>query len=555
MLKKVNPCKSDIWKKLETHYSLMRQVHMRDMFRDDPERFSRYSLCCADLFIDYSKHIINDDTIRMLCALAEFSGVPEARTQMFRGEIINETEQRAVLHTALRNRDNMPVRVNGRDIMPGINQVLDRMKGFSDDVREGNWKGFTGERITDIVSIGIGGSSLGPEMATRALTPYCSENIRTHFVSNVDASHLTETLKYCRAESTLFIISSKTFTTQETMTNARSARRWFLGTAAEKDITRHFVAVSTERDKVREFGIADDAVFEFWEWVGGRYSLWSAIGLPVACAAGFDRFEELREGAFRMDMHFKNAPLHENAPVLLALLGIWYNNFFGAESLAILPYDQYLERFPAYLQQADMESNGKSIDRAGRRVSYQTGPVIWGQPGTNGQHAFYQLIHQGTKLIPCDFLVSANSHNPVEGHHRVLLSHFLAQTEALMRGRTREEVLKELGKEGLSSDRKALLAPFKVFEGNRPTTSIVFPKMTPAILGALIALYEHKIFTQGVIWNVFSFDQWGVELGKKLAGTIEAELSAGRSKKGHDSSTRGLLAKIIEMRRQEKREA
>jgi glucose-6-phosphate isomerase len=548
MLEKKNPVRTGIWNDLRIHHKAMRHVQMTDLFKEDPERFNKYSLRFEDMLLDYSKNIITDDTLFLLLELARETGVSDAMEKMFSGDLINETENRAVLHTALRNRANAPVYLNGKDVMPEVNSVLGQMEAFSGKVSSGQWLGYTGHPVTDIVNIGIGGSDLGPVMVTEALTPYRSPQVRSHFVSNIDGTHISETLKDLSPATTLFLIASKTFTTQETMTNAHTARRWFLDAAKdEEQIRKHFVAISTNVDAVRAFGIAAENMFIFWDWVGGRYSLWSAIGLSIACSIGFDHFQELLEGAHVMDRHFREAPLDRNIPVVLALLGIWYNNFFGAETHAILPYDQYMHRFPAYFQQADMESNGKYIDRRGKEVSWQTGPVIWGEAGTNGQHAFYQLIHQGTKLIPCDFIAPAISHNPVGDHHSILLSNFFAQTEALMKGKTREDVVAELKASGMSSREIKKLAPFRVFTGNRPTNSILVRKITPRTLGSLISMYEHKIFVQGVIWNIFSFDQWGVELGKALAKKILAEMQTGSSVTSHDASTNGLINAFREM--------
>ncbi|MFC1590783.1 glucose-6-phosphate isomerase, partial [Candidatus Omnitrophota bacterium] len=550
MLKKASPLTTKAWKRLEAHCADMKKERMRAMFEKDPERFLRFSLRFEDILCDFSKNIINEETLRLLTGLADELDLKEAIEKMFSGVKINETEGRAVLHTALRNRSNTPVIVDGKNVMDDINDVLEQMKGFSESVISGKWKGYSGEAIHDIVNIGIGGSDLGPAMVTEALTPYKKPGINTHFVSNVDATHIAETLKSIRPETTLFMIASKTFTTQETMTNAFTARDWFLGAAEDEGhIKRHFVAISTNAEKVREFGIDAANMFKFWDWVGGRYSLWSAIGLSIACSIGFENFTELLEGAHAMDRHFKGTPFDKNIPVILALIGLWHNNFFGAETEAILPYDQYMRRFPAYFQQGNMESSGKYIDRAGREVDYQTGPVIWGEPGTNGQHAFYQLIHQGTKLIPCDFLAPAISHNPIGDHHEKLLSNFIAQTEALMRGKTKEEAEEELKASGKSADEITRLLPHKVFKGNRPTNSILFKKLNPRTLGSLIAMYEHKIFTQGVLWNIYSFDQWGVELGKQLAGSILSELKDGASRPSHDPSTDGLMRILREMRR------
>ena len=494
-----------------------------------------------DILVDYSKNIITDETLKDLVALADEVELKQAIHAMFGGAKINETENRSVLHIALRNRGNTPILSDGIDIMPEVNKVLRQMKTFSDNLLTGNWKGFSGKPITDIVNIGIGGSDLGPFMVTEALKPYW-KNITPHFVSNVDGTHIFETLTDLNPETTLFIIASKTFTTQETMTNAASARSWFLERTNNKgDVAKHFVAVSTNESEVTKFGIDPENMFIFWDWVGGRYSLWSAIGLSIACTVGFEHFEQLLEGAYVMDNHFKNEPFEKNIPVLLALIGIWYNNFFGAASEAILPYDQYLHRFAAYFQQGNMESNGKSVDREGNPVMYQTGPIIWGEPGTNGQHAFYQLIHQGTKLIPCDFIAPAISQNAISDHHEKLLSNFFAQTEALMMGKTREEVEAELRAAGMGEDAVKWHAAFRTFEGNRPSNSIMFKLLTPRTLGSLIALYEHKIFVQGIIWNIFSFDQWGVELGKVLAKKILPELKDAAQITSHDASTNGLI--------------
>ncbi len=534
---------SPAWQALLQHQQELADVHMRDLFAEDPQRFERFSIRFEDILFDYSKNRITAQTMKLLLALAEEAGLPQAVQAMFSGEKINLTENRAVLHTALRNRSNRPVYVDGQDVMPEVNRVLAKMRKFSQAVRSGDWKGYTGKAITDVVNIGIGGSDLGPKMVTEALKPYATPDLRAHFVSNVDGTDLVETLKSLNPQTTLFLIASKTFTTQETMTNAHSARAWFLSAAQDESaIAKHFAAMSTNAELVAQFGIDVENMFEFWDWVGGRYSLWSAIGLPIALAVGMDRFEELLSGAHAVDEHFRSTPFAHNIPVIMGLLGVWYNNFFGAESHAILPYDQYLVYFPAYFQQGDMESNGKSVDRQGEWVDYSTGPVIWGQPGTNGQHAFYQLIHQGTKLVPCDFLAAVNSHNPIGDHQPILLSNFLAQTEALMKGRTTAEARAELEAEGYSGERLRLLAAAKAFPGNRPTNSFFYPLLTPHILGALIACYEHKIFTQGVIWNINSFDQMGVELGKKLAKAILPELTAEPKPAAHDSSTAGLIA-------------
>ncbi len=551
MLLKMDPTVTDSWRKLSDHYRQMKNVPMQDLFAQDPGRFKQFSIQFSDVLVDYSKNRITEETLKLFMALAEEMDVRGAIEKMFSGDKVNETENRAVLHIALRNRRNKPIYVDGQDVMPQVNAVLAKMKDFSARVITGRWRGYTRKKITDIVNVGIGGSDLGPAMVTECLRPYARKGLSVHFVSNVDGTHLAETLKRIHPETTLFIIASKTFTTQETMTNAYSARKWFLSKAKdERHIAKHFVAISTNAEKVEAFGIHLNNMFVFWDWVGGRYSLWSAIGLSIACYIGFENFEELLEGAFDMDNHFRNTPLAENIPVILALIGIWYNNFFGAATEAILPYDQYMHRFPAYFQQGNMESNGKSVDRSGQRVPYQTGPIIWGEPGTNGQHAFYQLLHQGTKLIPADFLAPAISHNPGGDHHNILVSNFFAQTEALMKGKSREEVVQELRQEGKTGDEIERLFPYRVFEGNRPTNSILFRKLTPRVLGSLIAMYEHKIFVQGVIWNIFSFDQWGVELGKQLAKKILPELQGDQPMDSHDASTQGLMRAFKEMRNQ-----
>ncbi len=553
MLPKINPTKTKSWKKLKEHYRAMKKVHMGDLFCSDRERFSRFSVTFEDLLVDYSKNIITGETVRLLLGLARECRLKEGMEGMFTGEEINETEKRAVLHVALRNRSNIPTRVNGSDVMPEVNAVLGQMKRFSDAVIAGNWKGYSGERITDVVNIGIGGSDLGPVMVTEALRPYWKPHLHPHFVSNVDGTHIVETLKTLSPETTLFIIASKTFTTQETMTNALTARKWFLHSAKRESLIKgHFVAISTNEEEVKKFGIDPENMFRFWDWVGGRYSLWSAIGLSIACTIGFEHFVDLLEGAHAMDIHFRGTPFEENIPVLLALIGVWYNSFFGAQTEAILPYDQYMHRFPAYFQQGNMESNGKHVDRSGRDVRYETGPIIWGEPGTNGQHAFYQLIHQGTKLIPCDFIAPALSHNPAGEHHEILLSNFFAQTEALMKGKTKQEVIEELRASGISDEEMIRSVPFRVFEGNRPTNSILVKKITPRSLGTLITLYEHKIFVQGVIWNIFSFDQWGVELGKQLANRILPGLKDENKVTSHDSSTNGLINTFKQFRRSSK---
>ena len=543
--------KSPAWQALAQHHEHAKTLQMRALFAEDPGRFDRFSLEVGDLFVDYSKHRITAETMRLLLALAEQQGVASWRDKMFAGERINGTEGRAVLHTALRNRSNRPVMVDGNDVMPAVNAVLAKMRRFTESVRSGSWKGWTGKRITDVVNVGIGGSDLGPVMACEALKPYWQAGMHPHFVSNVDGTHMAETLRELDPETTLFIIASKTFTTQETLMNAHSARAWLVDKAKdEAAVAKHFVAVSTATAEVKKFGIDTENMFEFWDWVGGRYSLWSAIGLPIACMIGMDRFEELLSGGHAMDEHFKSAPLERNAPVILGLLGVWYANFFGAETHAILPYDQYMHRFPAYFQQGDMESNGKRVNRQGEPLSdYTTGPILWGEPGTNGQHAFYQLIHQGTRLIPADFIAPVETHNKLGDHHLVLLANFFAQTEALMRGKTPEEARAELEAQKLPPERVAELVPHKTFPGNRPTTSILVQSITPKTLGMLIALYEHKIFTQGIVWNIYSFDQWGVELGKQLAKKIEPELRVPGDVKTHDASTNGLINRWKRLRK------
>ncbi len=542
MLKNINPTQTQAWKALTAHFESAQDMDLKALFAQDSERFAKYSVRFGqDILVDYSKNLVNAETMQHLFALAKETDLQSAITAMFKGEAINQTEDRAVLHTALRNRSNSPVLVNGEDVMPAVNAVLAKMKAFSERVISGEWKGFTGKAITDVVNIGIGGSDLGPYMVTEALVPY-KNHLTMHFVSNVDGTHMAETLKNVDPETTLFLVASKTFTTQETMTNAHTARDWFLKAAGdEAHVAKHFAALSTNGKAVAEFGIDTDNMFEFWDWVGGRYSLWSAIGLSIILSIGYDNFVELLAGAHEMDQHFVNTPFESNIPVILALIGIWYNNFHGAESEAILPYDQYLHRFAAYFQQGNMESNGKYVDRDGNPVTYQTGPIIWGEPGTNGQHAFYQLIHQGTKLIPCDFIAPAVSHNLVGDHHQKLMSNFFAQTEALAFGKSAQTVQAELEKAGKSAAEIAALVPFKVFEGNRPTNSILVKQITPRTLGNLIAMYEHKIFVQGVIWNIFSFDQWGVELGKQLANQILPELADSAAVTSHDSSTNGLI--------------
>ena len=541
-MKNINPSKTSAWAKLTAHFDASKNVTIAEQFAKDSNRFNNFSIKLNDDFlVDFSKNRIDSETIKLLIDLANETELKSAIEAMFTGEKINVTEGRAVLHTALRNRANTPVMVDGKDVMPEVNAVLEKMKNFCNKIISGEWKGYTGKPITDIVNIGIGGSDLGPVMITEALGAY-HNHLKTHFVSNVDGTHIVETLKKLNPETTLFLVASKTFTTQETMTNAMSARTWFLDNAKDmKYVEKHFAALSTNAKAVAEFGIDTNNMFEFWDWVGGRYSSWSAIGMPIALAIGFENFEKLLSGAFEMDQHFKNTEFASNIPVILALIGIWYNNFYKFESEAILPYDQYMSRFPAYFQQGNMESNGKYVDRDGNKVDYQTGPIIWGEPGTNGQHAFYQLIHQGTKIIPCDFIAPAISHNPIGDHHAKLLSNFFAQTEALAFGKTKEQVITEFEAKGVAKEQYESLVPFKIFEGNRPTNSILVKKVTPETLGKLIAMYEHKIFVQGVIMNIFSFDQWGVELGKQLAGNILPELNSADEITSHDSSTNGLI--------------
>ncbi|WP_305839095.1 glucose-6-phosphate isomerase [Photobacterium leiognathi] len=542
MLKNINPTQTQAWKDLTAHFEQAQDFQLSDLFANDNARFSKFSAQFgSDILVDYSKNLITEETLTKLFALAKETELDAAIADMFSGAKINRTEDRAVLHVALRNRSNTPIMVDGEDVMPAVNAVLEKMKSFSERIISGEWKGYTGKEITDIVNIGIGGSDLGPYMVSEALGAY-KTRLNMHFVSNVDGIHIAETLKDLNPETTLFLIASKTFTTQETMTNALSARDWFLAKAEDKaHVAKHFAALSTNGEAVAEFGIDTNNMFEFWDWVGGRYSLWSAIGLSICLAVGFDNFVALLDGGHAMDKHFAEAPLEQKLPVILALIGIWYNNFHGAETEAILPYDQYMHRFAAYFQQGNMESNGKYVDRGGNPVDYQTGPIIWGEPGTNGQHAFYQLIHQGTKLIPCDFIAPAISHNPLGDHHPKLMANFFAQTEALAFGKSREQVEAEFIAAGKSLEDVKDLVEFKVFEGNRPTNSILVKEITPYTLGALIALYEHKIFTQGVIWNIFSFDQWGVELGKQLANQILPELNNAETIASHDSSTNGLI--------------
>jgi glucose-6-phosphate isomerase len=532
MLPNIDPTTTPSWKALQQHYTAMKAVHIKELFNNNPERFNKLSITANDIVFDYSKNIVTDETITLLLQLANECGVPAAINAMFEGDKINATENRSVLHTALRNFSGKPVLADGKDVIPDVKAVQQQMKNCCSKIHSGDWKGYTGKKIKYIVNIGIGGSDLGPVMVTEALKPYWVEGIQTYFVSNVDGTHIAETLKKVTPDETLFLIASKTFTTQETMTNAHTARAWFLASAAdEAHIAKHFAALSTNEAAVVKFGIAAENMFVFWDWVGGRYSLWSAIGLSIALTIGYDNFEALLKGAFETDEHFRTAAFDKNIPVLMAMIGIWYSNFFGTTTEAILPYDQYMHRFAAYFQQGNMESNGKYVDRNGDKISYTTGPVIWGEPGTNGQHAFYQLIHQGTQVIPCDFIAPAISHNPVGDHHQKLLSNFFAQTEALMNGATHTD-------------------PYRVFEGNRPTNSFLVKKITPFTLGQLIAMYEHKIFVQGVIWNIYSFDQWGVELGKVLAGKILPELQTEDAIEAHDSSTNGLINAYKKMRLQ-----
>jgi len=536
-----DPTKTASWKQLTEIHKTLKNSHLKDLFRNDQKRFDAFHVQFENTLVDYSKNLLTQEAVDTLISLARDCGLEKAISDMFSGASINRTENRAVLHTALRNRSNSPVILEGKDVMPKINGVLKQMETFCNKVHSGEWKGYTNKPITTIVNIGIGGSDLGPFMVTESLKPYQKKGFTSHFVSNVDSAHIAQTLKDLDPETTLFLIASKTFTTQETMTNAFSAREWFLRSAQEKDVAKHFVALSTNEKQVVAFGIDKSNMFEFWDWVGGRYSLWSAVGLSIALSIGYDRFEELLDGAHAMDKHFQEEPFEKNIPVILALIGIWYNNFWGAESTAVLPYSQHMHAFPAFLQQLDMESNGKSVDRNGDKVSYQTGPIIWGEPGTNGQHAFYQLIHQGTKLIPCDFIAQATDTEKLSDHHPKLLANFFAQTEALMNGKTAEEVKTELISSGLDEDQIVELLPFKVFEGNKPTNSILVKNMDPRTLGSLIAMYEQKVFVQGVIWNIYSFDQWGVELGKQLANKILPELVNKEDISSHDSSTNGLI--------------
>jgi glucose-6-phosphate isomerase len=549
MFPRINPTATSAWAALTRHRTEADRFQIKDLFAADPERFRKFSHRFEEMLVDFSKNIITEETLKLLLNLANECKVGDAIEAMFGGDLINETENRSVLHTALRNFSGKPVYANGNNVMGDVHRVQHQMKAFCEKVHSGRWKGYSGKKIRYIVNIGIGGSDLGPFMVTEALRPYWVEGMQAYFVSNIDATHIEETLKKVTPEETLFLVASKTFTTQETMTNALTARDWFLKAAGdEKQVAKHFVALSTNEKEVTGFGIAKENMFEFWDWVGGRYSLWSAIGLSIALTIGYDNFETLLRGGYSMDEHFRSTPFDKNIPVLMALISLWYINFFDAQTEAILPYDQYMHRFPAYFQQGNMESNGKSVDRNGERVAYHTGPIIWGEPGTNGQHAFYQLIHQGTLIIPCDFIAPAQSHNPVGDHHQKLLSNFFAQTEALMNGKTDEEVATELSKSGKSPEEVAHLTPFKMFSGNRPTNSILVKIINPYALGQLIALYEHKIFVQGVIWNIFSFDQWGVELGKQLANRILPELETTGEIKAHDSSTNGLINAYKQMR-------
>src|SRR5688572_23927957 len=550
MLPKINPTATTAWSSLQQHFTEMKSVKMKDLFAANKDRFDRFHVGLDDMLFDYSKNIVTDKTLSLLQQLADECRVKDAIAAMFNGDVINETEHRSVLHIALRNFSKEPIYAQGNNVMPGIKKVLRKMKSFCDAIHTGEHRGYTGKRIKYIVNIGIGGSDLGPLMVSEALRPYKVDDVETYFVSNVDGTHIAETLKKVKPERTLFLVASKTFTTQETMTNAHTARQWFLKKARdERHIAKHFAALSTNELEVVKFGIDKKNMFEFWDWVGGRYSLWSAIGLSIALTIGYKNFEQLLKGGYSSDQHFSKAPFDKNIPVLMALIGVWYTNFFGSQTESILPYDQYMHRFAAYFQQGNMESNGKSIDRNGEAVEYATGPVIWGEPGTNGQHAFYQLIHQGTPMIPCDFIAPAQSHNPIGDHHPKLLSNFFAQTEALMNGKAEEDAEIELEQQGLSDEQVARLLPYKVFSGNKPTNSLMVKKITPFTLGQLIALYEHKIFVQGIIWNIFSFDQWGVELGKQLANKILPELGNDEAISNHDSSTNGLINAYKEMRK------
>jgi len=548
MLPSIDFTTTQAYKYLADHYIDIVAQSLKDLFKSDNQRFAKFSTKFEDILLDYSKNRITDETFALLMQLAKECMVKDAIEAMFSGQVINATEHRPVLHIALRNRSNTPILVDGKDVMPDVNRVLEQMKTFSEKIISGEWKGFTGKVITDVVNIGIGGSDLGPVMVTEALRPY-KNHLNMHFVSNVDGTHIAEALKVVNPETTLFLIASKTFTTQETMTNAQSAKDWLLANGGkQEDVAKHFVALSTNTEGVEKFGIDTANMFEFWDWVGGRYSLWSAIGLSIVLSLGYENFVELLTGAHAYDEYFRTTEFEQNPSVILALVGIWYNNFFDAETVAILPYDQYMHRFSAYFQQGDMESNGKHVDRNGKAVDYSTGPIIWGEPGTNGQHAFYQLIHQGTKMVPCDFIAPAQSHNPLGEHHMLLVSNFFAQTEALMNGKTIDEVIAELKKSGKTQEEIDKLAPFKEFDGNRPTNSFLLKKITPRSLGSLIAMYEHKIFVQGIIWNIYSFDQWGVELGKQLAQKIQPELRNDAEISSHDSSTNGLINQYKEWR-------
>jgi glucose-6-phosphate isomerase len=550
MFPTINPVDTNAWHKLQAHHDSIKERQLKEFFKEDPDRFQKYFLELGDILFDYSKNLVSGETLQLLQQLADDCQLKQAIAAMFNGEKINRTEDRSVLHTALRNFSKQPVYSDGKDVMPEVRKVLRKMKVFANAVHNGDHRGYTGKRIKYIVNIGIGGSDLGPLMVTEALKPYQIEGIETFFVSNVDGTHIAETLKKLKPERTLFLIASKTFTTQETMTNAHTARDWFLKKARnEKHVAKHFVALSTNEKEVVKFGIDRNNMFVFWDWVGGRYSLWSAIGLSIVLSIGYKNFEQLLKGAHDTDNHFRSSPPEKNIPVIMGLIGLWYVNFFRAQSEAILPYDQYMHRFAAYFQQGNMESNGKSADRNGNPVTYSTGPVIWGEPGTNGQHAFYQLIHQGTPFIPCDFIAPAQTHNPIGDHHVKLLSNFFAQTEALMNGKTADEARAEMEKQGLNHEQIDKLVPYKMFSGNRPTNSFLVKKITPFTLGQLIALYEHKIFVQGVIWNIFSFDQWGVELGKQLANKILPELENKDSISSHDSSTNGLINAFKKMRK------
>ncbi|MBW8687605.1 glucose-6-phosphate isomerase [Chitinophaga rhizophila] len=542
MFPTTNPTATKAWQQLQQHATKMKETHLRSLFAEDADRFNKFTLSFEDILFDYSKNIITEETLQYLLQLAKETGVEEGIKAMFSAEKINATENRAVLHTALRNFSGQPVMLDGKDVMPEVQAVLNKMESFTNRIHSGEWKGYTGKPIRYIVNIGIGGSDLGPVMVTEALKPYWKEGIQPYFVSNVDGTHIAETLKKVTPEETLFLIASKTFTTQETMTNALTARQWFLDAAKDEAfVAKHFAALSTNEKAVKAFGIDPANMFEFWDWVGGRYSLWSAIGLSIALTVGYSNFKALLEGAHAVDDHFRTTPLEKNIPAIMALIGLWYGNFFDTATEAILAYDQYMHRFAAYFQQGNMESNGKYVDRTGKPVSYETGPIVWGEPGTNGQHAFYQLIHQGTRIIPADFIAPAISHNPIGDHHVKLLSNFFAQTEALMNGKTEAEVRAELEKSGLKEDEITQLLPYKVFTGNRPTNSFLVKQITPRTLGSLVALYEHKIFVQGVIWNIYSFDQWGVELGKQLANKILPELESADKVTSHDASTNGLI--------------